>query len=89
MLLLLQLGRLLDEPDYQSKIVPCVVKLFTSTDRATRIRLLQQLEHFIGRCVSHAFCDCYNSIYICTVMLETFLMSTVKLKIVQSNLVIS
>ncbi|GFG41089.1 hypothetical protein Cfor_03132, partial [Coptotermes formosanus] len=43
-----KLGRLLDEPDYQSKIVPCVVKLFTSTDRATRIRLLQQLEHFIG-----------------------------------------
>nr|CAD7593138.1 unnamed protein product [Timema genevievae] len=43
-----KLGRLLDEADYQKKIVPCVVKLFASTDRATRIRLLQQLEHFIG-----------------------------------------
>lgn len=43
-----KLGRLLDEPDYQKKVVPCVVKLFASTDRATRIRLLQQLEHFIG-----------------------------------------
>lgn len=44
----MQLGRLLGEADYQKKIVPCVVKLFGSNDRATRSRLLQQLEHFIG-----------------------------------------
>lgn len=43
-----QLGKLLDEVDYQKKIVPCVVKLFSSNDRATRSRLLQQLEFFIG-----------------------------------------
>ncbi|CAH1116733.1 unnamed protein product [Phaedon cochleariae] len=43
-----KLGRLLDEAEYQRKIVPCVVKLFGSNDRATRSRLLQQLEHFIG-----------------------------------------
>lgn len=43
-----KLGRLLDEVDYQKKIVPCVVKLFGSNDRATRSRLLQQLEFFIG-----------------------------------------
>ncbi|XP_063221892.1 N-terminal kinase-like protein isoform X1 [Bacillus rossius redtenbacheri] len=43
-----KLGRLLEEAEYQRKIVPCVVKLFASTDRATRIRLLQQLDHFIG-----------------------------------------
>ncbi|XP_018327549.1 N-terminal kinase-like protein isoform X2 [Agrilus planipennis] len=43
-----KLGRLLDEIDYQKKIVPCVVKLFASNDRATRSRLLMQLEHFIG-----------------------------------------
>lgn len=43
-----KLGRLLDEVEYQKKIVPCVVKLFGSNDRATRSRLLQQLEHFIG-----------------------------------------
>lgn len=42
-----KLGRLLDEGDYQKKIVPCVVKLFSSTDRVTRSRLLQQLELFI------------------------------------------
>lgn len=49
-----QLGRLLDEAEYQKKIVPCVVKLFASTDRATRSRLLQQLEHFIGKFNSYA-----------------------------------
>lgn len=38
----------MDEVEYQKKIVPCVVKLFSSNDRATRSRLLQQLEHFIG-----------------------------------------
>uniref|UniRef100_T1J9K5 N-terminal kinase-like protein n=1 Tax=Strigamia maritima TaxID=126957 RepID=T1J9K5_STRMM len=44
---LFKLGKLLDNEDYQQKIVPCVVKLFSSTDRATRARLLQQLEHFV------------------------------------------
>lgn len=43
-----QLGRLLDEVEYQKRIVPCVVKLFASTDRVTRSRLLQQLELFIA-----------------------------------------
>lgn len=43
-----KLGRLLDEGEYQRRIVPCVVKLFTSTDRVTRSRLLQQLELFIN-----------------------------------------
>lgn len=41
-----QLGSLLTEEEYQKRIVPCVVKLFSSPDRATRVRLLQQLEHF-------------------------------------------
>jgi len=43
----LQLGKLLDSEEYQRKIVPCVVKLFSSTDRATRINLLQQLDLFV------------------------------------------
>ena len=37
---------MLTEDEYQKRIVPCVVKLFSSPDRATRVRLLQQLEHF-------------------------------------------
>jgi len=38
-----QLGKSLDTDEYQRKIVPCVVKLFSSTDRATRVKLLQQV----------------------------------------------
>lgn len=45
---LFKLGKLLEETDYQKRIVPCVVKLFASTDRVTRSRLLQQLELFIN-----------------------------------------
>lgn len=41
-----KLGNLLSEEEYQKRIVPCVVKLFSSPDRATRARLLQQLENF-------------------------------------------
>ena len=37
----------MDSEEYQRKIVPCVVKLFSSTDRATRVNLLQQLDQFI------------------------------------------
>ena len=40
---LFRLGRLLDEGEYQKRIVPCVVKLFSSTDRATRLNLLSQV----------------------------------------------
>lgn len=43
-----KLGNLLDESEYQKRIVPCVVKLFASTDRVTRARLLTTLVHFIG-----------------------------------------
>ncbi len=44
---LFKLGKLLDDQDYQKKIIPIVVKLFSSTDRTTRMRLLQQLDAFI------------------------------------------
>uniref|UniRef100_H2ZAN4 N-terminal kinase-like protein n=1 Tax=Ciona savignyi TaxID=51511 RepID=H2ZAN4_CIOSA len=43
---LFKLGKLLDSAEYQNQIVPCVIKLFTSTDRATRILLLRQLPLF-------------------------------------------
>lgn len=42
-----KLGRVLEEAEYQKQIVPCVVKLFSSNDRTTRSRLLQQLDQFI------------------------------------------
>ncbi|XP_044011872.1 N-terminal kinase-like protein [Aphidius gifuensis] len=45
---LLQLGNKLPDVDYQKRVVPCVVKLFASNDRATRLRLLQQLDRFVN-----------------------------------------
>ncbi|XP_069116856.1 N-terminal kinase-like protein [Argopecten irradians] len=44
---LFKLGKKLDVDEYQKKIVPCVVKLFSSPDRATRVKLLQQIDSFI------------------------------------------
>ena len=44
---LFKLGKMLEEAEYQKKIIPIVVKLFSSTDRTTRMRLLQQLHLFI------------------------------------------
>lgn len=45
---LLQLGNQLPDAEYQKRVVPCVVKLFASNDRATRLRLLQQLDRFVS-----------------------------------------
>ncbi|XP_042202599.1 N-terminal kinase-like protein isoform X2 [Callorhinchus milii] len=44
---LFKVGKFLSAEEYQQKIIPVVVKMFSSTDRAMRIRLLQQMEHFI------------------------------------------
>lgn len=41
-----KLGKLLDEEEYQEKIVPCIIKLFSSTDRATRVKLLDNIDQF-------------------------------------------
>ncbi|KAG1665264.1 N-terminal kinase-like protein [Nymphon striatum] len=41
---LFKLSKLLNDDEYQKCIVPCVVKLFSLKDRATRIKLLQQME---------------------------------------------
>lgn len=44
---LLQLGSQLPDVEYQRRVVPCVIKLFASNDRATRLRLLQQLDRYV------------------------------------------
>lgn len=44
---LFKLGKLLPDDEYQKNIIPCVVKLFSSSDRATRAKLLQQVEQFV------------------------------------------
>uniref|UniRef100_A0A665XEB8 SCY1 like pseudokinase 1 n=1 Tax=Echeneis naucrates TaxID=173247 RepID=A0A665XEB8_ECHNA len=44
---LFKVGKFLSADEYQQKIIPVIVKMFSSTDRAMRIRLLQQMEQFI------------------------------------------
>ncbi|KAG8438069.1 hypothetical protein GDO86_008670 [Hymenochirus boettgeri] len=44
---LFKIGKFLNAEEYQQKIIPVIVKMFSSTDRAMRIRLLQQMENFI------------------------------------------
>lgn len=44
---LFKVGKFLSAEEYQMKIIPVIVKMFSSTDRAMRIRLLQQMEQFI------------------------------------------
>ena len=42
-----KIGKFLDTEEYQAKIVPCIVKLFSSSDRNARFKLLTQIEHFV------------------------------------------
>ena len=42
-----KIGKHLPTEDYQTKIVPCIVKLFSSSDRNARFKLLTQIEHFV------------------------------------------
>ncbi|XP_041099337.1 N-terminal kinase-like protein isoform X1 [Polyodon spathula] len=44
---LFKVGKFLSVDEYQQKIIPVIVKMFSSPDRAMRIRLLQQMEQFI------------------------------------------
>lgn len=37
----------MDSAEYQQKIVPCIIKMFSLTDRATRVKLLQQIGMYI------------------------------------------
>ena len=38
---------LLNEEEYQEKMVPCIIKLFSSNDRETRAKMLQELHQFV------------------------------------------
>ena len=41
------MSALLSAGEYEQQILPVVVKLFSSTDRATRLQLLQQMEALV------------------------------------------
>ncbi|KAM6995889.1 N-terminal kinase-like protein [Passerculus sandwichensis] len=44
---LLQVAKVLEPPEYQERIVPVLVRLFSSPERGLRLRLLQLLEEYI------------------------------------------
>lgn len=52
-----KLGKMLNENEYQSKLVPCIIKLFACKDRATRCKLLQQLDSYIHYLTSNVIND--------------------------------
>lgn len=52
-----KLGRLLEEEEYQYRIVPCLVKLFGSTDRTTRVKLLERIDEFAPHLKSQVIND--------------------------------
>jgi len=42
-----KIGKALESKEYQDKVVPCLVKLFSSNDRNARFKLLSQIENFV------------------------------------------
>ena len=42
-----KIGKDLESSEFQVKIVPCIVKLFSSNDRNARFKLLSQIENFV------------------------------------------
>ena len=42
-----KIGKNLSTEEYQAKIIPCIVKLFSSPDRNARFKLLSQIESFV------------------------------------------
>jgi len=42
-----KIGKTLESKEYQEKVVPCLVKLFSSNDRNARFKLLSQIENFV------------------------------------------
>jgi len=42
-----KIGKELESSEFQAKIVPCIVKLFSSNDRNARFKLLSQVESFV------------------------------------------
>jgi SCY1-like protein 1 len=52
---LFKLGKRLSDGDYKKRIVPIITKLFASTDRMTRFRLLQQVNFFHIYFLNHCF----------------------------------
>jgi len=51
-----KIGKSLDTKEYQERVVPCLVKLFSSNDRNARFKLLSQIESFVEH-LSNKICN--------------------------------
>lgn len=40
---------MLDDHEFEEKVVPCIIKLFESNDRATRLLLLNKIEFYASK----------------------------------------
>lgn len=45
--LLFKIGKLLNESEYQKRIVPCIIKLYSAKDRSVRSKLLKEIEEYV------------------------------------------
>lgn len=52
-----KIGKLLNEEEYQSKLVPCIIRLYLCKDRATRSKLLQQLDSYVNLLANNVIND--------------------------------
>ncbi|VDP10659.1 unnamed protein product [Soboliphyme baturini] len=54
---LLSIGEHLNENEYAASLVPVILILFSSQDRSTRVKLLQELEHYVQHIKSDVIND--------------------------------
>ena len=55
--MVMQIGSSMDEAEFIQRVVPCVSKLFTSTDRSIRRSLLENIDAY-GKNLSQVFPPC-------------------------------
>ena len=58
---LFKLGKRLSDAEYKKRIVPIITKLFASTDRMTRFRLLQQVKSLADLYHRYKSTFCFSS----------------------------
>lgn len=52
-----KIGKMLNEDEYRSKLVPCIIKLYQCKDRAMRSMLLQQIDSYINLLTTNVIND--------------------------------
>ncbi|OTF76401.1 protein kinase-like protein, partial [Euroglyphus maynei] len=55
--LLMKIGKMLNENEYQKRVTPSIIKLFASKDRSIRSKLLKEIEEYIDHTSTQAVND--------------------------------